>query len=517
MHARTSVLHPDVGHRGLLGQPKTVWVPWLAVLVVGGLLYMAVPSPASLVTLIVVLFVFVGVTWQHEDVPSAASIGVEHTREWLRRRRGEHAFWPVQDEDDYLDGFPGHGFDPTFRHWEFPPPLGSVKPLQTGDDLFALQHSNPGETEYLSVLLNVQGLPGGLRSPDAYAPAQLAFGRVLAQLAKKGSHVRGLQQIHRSVPYDTRQHVMWYTGGLTSGDTIGPVVLSYDQLVGLVKLEAEDHRAFVVARIPITSRFLSAAKDRGVYPHSWAAVVRDELDRVSGMLRSAGLGQVTVLGESRTCAVLRALQDPSFPIDKHAGVTWENCWQHYIGHRDHVAVNGEWFTAVATIGGVEPAELGPLWLSPLLTRMEKDNAADVENAATVRTISVRTDLVPQARARARAKVDRSSDVAAQITEHKKGVVTDGTSAAMRAASETRAQDLVPGSGHHGVLYTIVLSVTARDLDALRRAVSRAEDAAAECAIPCLKWFTNWHDVAVFGTYPLGRGMAETKDAVRVGR
>ncbi|WP_157108427.1 hypothetical protein [Aldersonia kunmingensis] len=528
--ARTSLLTPEIRRRGIVGQPRIVWMTWLATAAVGALVYFAHQTMATLIVVVVTLLAVFAATYPFAGRTCVAVVAVDGFRERRRRRRGEHVFWPGADIDAYYSDDHSvvaidHGYDPTSDPgWAVPVPLGRVAPLMlrgTGfDDLFVLYHKNPGERAYLSVLLSIEGLRGGLRSNAAYASAQAAFGRVLAQLAKNSSYIRGVQLLHRSVPYDTAPHTFWYTHRLSpeTTDALYPAVLSYDRLIEALKPLAEEHRSFLVVKIPMTKAFRAEAIARGAAPGSWASIVNDELERLEGLLRGAGMGRVLVLGEQRTCAVLRALQDPSFPIDKHQGVTWDTCWQHYIGFDDCVRVNGCWHTAVAHIpsGGIEPTQLGPLWLSPLLTGVEADRTSpDAAAAATIRTVSVRIDLIPAIHARAQARLDRTHDAATQLAEQRKGQISDGTSEVMRSSSEQRATDLMPGSGHHGLVYAITVSVTGRSVDDLRRARGRVEEAAAECAITELRWTRRRHDVTAFATYPLARGMAETTTAVRI--
>ena len=92
------------------------------------------------------------------------------------------------------------------------------------------------------------------------------------------------------------------------------------------------------------------------------------------------MGRVEVYGEQRACAVLRAFQDPSYPLDAHKGVRWENCWPSYIGRDDSVEIAGQWHTRVGVIppSSIEPVELGPLWLATLLTGVEPDAGEGTE-------------------------------------------------------------------------------------------------------------------------------------------
>ncbi|MDP1293840.1 hypothetical protein Q6296_28910, partial [Klebsiella variicola] len=77
-------------------------------------------------------------------------------------------------------------------------------------------------------------------------------------------------------------------------------------------------------------------------------------------------------------------------------------------------------------------------------------------------------------------------------------------------SAHRRSDLKPGSGHHGMIYSLAVSVTGRGEDDALRACTRVEQAAADCGIGEIEWQDNRHDVASLLTLPLGRGLAATK-------
>ena len=57
---------------------------------------------------------------------------------------------------------------------------------------------------------------------------------------------------------------------------------------------------------------------------------------------------------------------------------------------------------------------------------------------------------------------------------------------------------------------MAIAVTGRDADDLDRACDRVTAAAGDSAIPEIRWCTDDHDIALFWTLPLGRGLARTK-------
>jgi hypothetical protein len=420
---------------------------------------------------------------------------------WRLRRRAGHTVYVAPAEVRQLD--PDGLTGPL---WELPVPLGRVEPLDlsgTGyESLFILRHHNPGEPQYLSVLMEVQGQASGLRTDRAYESAAVQYGVLLAQLAKAGSFIRGLQQINRIVPHDPALHRAFVAHRVSPRAGLDGLVASYEQLVDLTAQSAEQHRNFLVARIPLMPEFYEEAQGYGPGVAGWAGLVREELARMADLAARAELTRPRVLGEQRTCAVLRSLQDPRWPIDQHEGARWANCWQSYQAERDHVVVNGQWCTRTAFLPreGIAPAPLGPRWLAPLLTKV---------NPSVIRTLSVRMEFIPDKVARAKAVADVAQDGASMVDDAEKGRIDDGTDEVMLSASRRRLRDLAPGSGHQGVDWSMAISVTAADPGELRRACMRVANEAAQSALTDLDWQDTWHDVAVVATYPLARGMAVT--------
>lgn len=388
--------------------------------------------------------------------------------------------------------------------WALPPPLGLVEPLDlqgTGwEALFILRHHNPGEQQYLSVVMEVQGQASGLRTDRAYESVSIRYGVLLAQLAKTGSYIRGLQQINRIVPHDPVLHREFIATRVSTRPGLEALVESYEELVDLTAQSAEQHRNYLIARIPLTAEFYEESQRHGDGVAGWAGLVREELARLADLAVRAELTRPQVLGEQRTCAVLRSLQDPRWPIDRHEGMRWEDCWQSYRTERDRLVVNDFWHTRTAILPreGIAPAPLGPRWLAPLLTKVDP---------SVIRTLSVRMEFVPDRVARAKAREDVAQDGASMIGDAEKGRIDDGTDEVMLSASRRRLADLAPGSGHQGVDWSMAISVTAADPAELRRACMRVANEAAQSALTDLDWQDTFHDAAVLATLPLARGMA----------
>lgn len=498
---RIAVLGGEIGRRGLFGSlSKPAYVALGVAVVLAFLLWISVGGMSGAIGGFAVLGGTYAVVNPWSRRRSIAESWVWAVR-WRRRRRRGHTTFLSQAQVRQTD--PDEFTGPL---WELPTPLGRVEPLDlsgTGwEQLFILRHHNPGEQQYLSVLMEVQGQASGLRTDRAYESVSIRYGVLLAQLAKAGSFIRGLQQINRIVPHDPVMHRGFIAERVSHRPGLEALVASYEELVDLTAHAAEQHRNYLVARIPLTPEFYEESQSYGEGVAGWAGLVREELARMADLAARAELTRPQVLGEQRTCAVLRSLQDPRWPIDQHEGVRWSNCWQSYRTERDRLVVNDFWHTRTAILPreGIAPAPLGPRWLAPLLTKV---------NPSVIRTLSVRMEFVPDKVARAKAVADVAQDGASLVGDAEKGRVDDGTDEVMLSASRRRLRDLAPGSGHQGVDWSMAISVTAADPAELRRACMRVANEAAQSALTDLDWQDTWHDAAVLATYPLARGMAVT--------
>ncbi|MBF6171129.1 hypothetical protein [Nocardia blacklockiae] len=515
---RTYMIGGEIARRTWLGLPQPVLISWGAAIVAAvGLYIVAGDSLWTLAVIVAGLAAVVAATLEFDGRRSWAARHLHVLRTWTRRRRGEHIYRNPADP-----AFGDPALDPG---WALPVPLGNVAPLTvagTGlDDMFILRHANPGERTYFSVVLAVDGVTGGLRGDAAYAATSAAFGNFLANMAKQSSYVRGIQMVHRSVPHDMTPHEQWAESQVIrlSDRRLLPAVESYGALLDVLAPLAEDHRCYVCLKIPQTERFMAetgriARARHAPIEGAIAQLIRDETERAARLLALAGMGEAQVYGEKRACAVFRAIIDPDFQLARHGDTDWAGCWPTYVGGRDAVAVgpSARWRTRVGFVPAraIEPAELNALWLAPLLTGVDADPGDD-ETAPmpTIRTVSVRIDFVPAERARAAARGDFTTDEARKTKERRKGKVDDGSSDVLLSASDRRRHDLTPGSGHHGAIHTMAIAVTGRDADDLDRACVRITEAANDSALSEIDWARDDHDVALFATLPLGRGLAPT--------
>ena len=517
---RTSILGAEIARRGLFGFSEPVLAIYAFAFILSIVWYFVVGPSIWMLAFIAIVFGGVLVaTSEWNGQRSWAATRVHEFRDRRRRKAGEHIFRSIDDE---LYGVAGA--DPG---WELPPPLGTVEPLDLSDTgldaMFILEHRTPGDNNYYSVLLSLQGLAEGLRGDDEWAVTSQAFGRTLATFARRSSLIRGCEMLHRSVPADLTPHLAWMQGVVARNDRahqVMPTIESYGQLMEGLAPQSEEHRSYMTLIFPKSRALLTeaaaVAQRKGAELRGGIGqVITDETMRAVEALQAAKLGQVHVLGEQRACAVFRAMLDPDYALDAHRGAAWATCWPSYVGGELSVEINSRWNTRVGVVrpGSVEPMPLHAQWHAPILTGVAPDpgDPADgVPASPTIRTVKVRMDFVDASTARMVAKRDATEDASRKIKENRKGQTTDGTSDVMMSASTRRRDDLIPGSGHHGLIWSMVVSVTAPDEDAVLRACARFEQAADQAAIREFNWQEDSHDVAMFATIPLGRGLAASK-------
>jgi hypothetical protein len=255
-----------------------------------------------------------------------------------------------------------------------PDGIGSIRLMSLdipgGGSIAVLQHMNPYRTPFMTAVLEVEGQPSGLREESDFSNGAERFGRFLASCSGPSSLVDGIQIVTRVVPVDSAVHE-WYI--LRNRSLIAPRRLfeSYAELIGQARQTVEQHRNYIIAKIPLTSNFAEIAKSLGGTASDEeirCRVVLEEMNRLALTASSAELKPLRVLGPRRLAGLLRSLQDPDYYIDDYEGVDLSTCWQPYQARRQYVLTNQKWATRTARVDGdalsTEPVHMR--WLSPLI-------------------------------------------------------------------------------------------------------------------------------------------------------
>ena len=533
---RTSVLGGEVASRGvpvaqLVIGGAGVLAGVVAMVMIGGLFGLGVAAAVVIAAL--------GSTLNLINDESLAGIAAHRCSTWWRRRDGRHIWLTPGDPALGIAPDPDYGDPDVDPGWTFPPALGACEPIDlagTGlDDLFILWHHNPGERSYFQIIMSVQGQAEGLRSNERWAQNQAAYSEsVLNAAARDTVFTRSLQLVLRVVPADLDPHEQWLEREVAKlpadrAAQLEPAIVSYGHLIDDARPLSEEPYSYLSIAIPENGRLMAEASriarsKNATAEGGVAQVIRDEAARIQRALQSAGFGRVDVLGEQRACAVMRAMINPSFALDRHQGAGWRNWIPTFFGGHDSVLVRAStdpdrreeyWHTRVGVIppSKIPPVQLGPAWLTPLLSRVEPDPGDPGDGlppSPTMRTIAVRMDLVPARIARQATKRHATNDAAKAIELQQKGQISDGSEEVLSSSSARRREDLKAGTGYHGVIWSMAVAVTGRDADDLDRACDRVTAAAGDSAIPEIRWCTDHHDIAQFWTLPLGRGLARTK-------
>ena len=438
---------------------------------------------------------------------SVAAAATWEVRHQLRRRGAGAVFIPAYAQDanpgaraarfTRARGAPAPAF-------EVPAPVGNVRALSvrlaSGEVLAVVRHSNPGRAHFFTACLEMQGATGGLEREHLVGRAHTDWGNFCAALAREGSFIRTVQQVSRVVPYDTADHTMWIASRIPAA-TDPALVASYIALLDAAAVTTEQHRTWLVLRLPVTPAFSLSARRLGDGEDGELHLVARE---VTSAMARAGQYDMALrpLDTRRLAGVLRSLQDADHPIDKIAGLDFAHAWLPWdCRARGKVVVAGAlgpWHTRTAVVPahGLEAGRFSPDFLHPLLSNV---------SPSVVRTISTVIDLVPAHVARAKAKRDVTLDAGSSREAATR--VSDGSEDQQLTASQQRLTDLRAGTRNHGAGWSMTITFCARTDDELDAATRQIEGAAEEANITGLRFLDTFHDAGLTASLPLARGLA----------
>lgn len=519
MIERTSVLGGEVSSRGLLGGT------WSRARVVG--LGITAPVAAVLTISLQMLglaiglagvgVVFVATMRTPQGSPWARAVARWRWRE--RTRTGTVRFTPFDAErwDALTCGSAtGGDLDPVREAAAMraaPDGVQGMRWLQQGPGVPGIAwHAPTGEAAWLSVAFAVTGAVRGL-APDVFLEqCAQGFGRALASWGGETSLPRRLQTITRVLPVDSAMHEHWVMDNLDPSAP-GELLASYDQLVGTLGSGSLHQRHYAVVRWPLETAFLAAAAKHGPGPAGWRVLMGEQIRAARRTLVGARVGEVRVLSAAETAAVLRHMQDPSFPIDQAGDLTPDTCWlpssdewsATVIANHTGTGPGSAWWhrTAVIPIASVSTAPRTALWLMPLLGAMSQP---------VIRTVSLQVEVEPARQARARARADATTDTADLHKQAAEGQIDDSDLVVQLSGAKRRLRDLRAGSNHHGVAWAGHVTITARDREGLAVASRQVEEAADRAGIEALAWLDTYQGAAMACTWPVARGMTPVKSS-----
>lgn len=363
--------------------------------------------------------------------------------------------------------------------------VGVLRPLGAADW---------GDGEYLVVVLEAQGRPGGAGDGQAWSALLAAVAAGEDDLLV--SHVAQVSTVRE---WDSTDHV-WLTGEdlRRAGGADGDLVASYGQVVDRVRAVAAARRTWIALRFPVAVLAREAGLDGAEVLAAESALAVAE--------RASGLGiRMRALSCRDVAGVVRSVLDPDVSADDlrdlpDEAAGWGGCVPAFESSPDGRAlvIDGavrRWWMSSWTIPGssIAPGWLPADFLYPISTALP---------GTIPRTLVVQCELVPARVARSKARADLTSDLTALAEEGTK--VTDGGTQAQATGSQVRLNDLAPGSGAAGVEWSMCLAFHATDQQSLTDATRRVLGALSDCQIerPARR---RWQQDMMLGALlPLGR-------------
>lgn len=473
-----------------------------------------------IVSAIAAFVVFVATARASAKAGSAFSRKVTTRRHDRRLARGMGVFIPVSRRPIDLDERLAKGSRSerkrarlewnAYRDW--PDGLVGLQWLRDEQNTPGIAWHNPtGEQSYFSVVFPLSGQVRGLESDMKLNSLMDKFGRhVLAAAGSGEARQRTIQIITRILPADSAEHEKWLVRHLDR-DMPHQMMASYQDLIARMAGQYTQ-RHYAVGRWPADAAFNRSASRRGNGRAGWLALMDDEIAAMRRRLVDAELRPGTALSARGVAAVFRHMQMPSWPIDQAGDIADPmDCFLQEHEAWDHTVVSDqgpdgstqEWFhrTARVPIEAVETGKRTALWMLPLLTNMSRK---------VIRTVSIEFETVPAPVARSNARQDLTSDLADLKKQEKEGALIGDDLVVAKRSVQARVADLAPGSGSHGGLWCMHITISAPSRAALVGAVELIQEAAGECSISELAWLDGWGQAAHATTFPVARALKPNK-------
>ncbi|MGC4174335.1 SCO6880 family protein [Demequina sp.] len=384
--------------------------------------------------------------------------------------------------------------------------------LQNGAGVTGIAWHQPpnGEAEYLSVAYEVEGRMRGFESRDNLNRGSEQWGAFLASLGADFSLCKQVQVLTRVLPPRAVLHERW------AADHIDPalratrfgmdLLSSYSEVLANAEAIGTVQRHYVVVRFDVDRDFRARARRVGPDVEGWRRLMVTEIAAMTRRLELAGVGRVRPLSARQVAAMIRHCQQPSKDPDYVAdidpcnfGVASHDSRSVYV--TEDPGVDGNYrYTATARIEApnVDASAKNMFWIHEWLTNMPEP---------IIRSISFHVRVIPARIALPAARKDETRDTADVAARIKAGALAADDAEAKRVAATIRANELRPGTGHHGVEWIGFVTLTARSLEDLERQ-SRilTEKAATGLGVRRLEWCREYQSAAAGYTWPIARGL-----------
>ncbi|MER5372590.1 SCO6880 family protein [Streptomyces sp. NPDC002553] len=363
-----------------------------------------------------------------------------------------------------------------------------------GDIAVLLQ---PTESMFVTCL-EVEGAKnfGGLDGADKEALIS-AYEYLLKETAESGGRIQYVQWLARLLPTDPNAHAH---DAAARRDPAAPSWLSdsYDQLVDMVSVYAEDRRLFLVLGIPYTQELSAEALTYKTLHDGYGEVLGKEIEQFIRGLGGAQLRWVRNLDEPGLASLIHHTYAPDHWINDTRGMDRASCWPAEMDAREPTRMAARswegadpWYTSTAWIKQFPVLPVGVNFMAPLLLYV-----SDV-----ILTVGVTMRLLPADKALEDAMADVTNE-AGQADNHP-GKIVDPREERELGASASTMHDLANGAA--GVRLTGWVTVTAPDPELLVQHRNTVRAAAVKSQL-ALEWCDSEQYRAFANTLPMVTGL-----------
>ena len=337
---------------------------------------------------------------------------------------------------------------------------------------------------------------GGLDGADKESLIS-AYEYLLKETAESGGRIEYVQWLARLLPTDPNAHAH---DAAARRDPAAASWLSdsYDQLVDMVSVYAEDRRLFLVLGIPYTQELAAEALTYRTLYEGYGEVLGKEVEQFIRGLGSAQLRWVRNLDEPALASLIHHTYAPDHWINDTRGMDRASCWPAEMDGREPTRMAARswegadpWYTATAWIKQFPVLPVGVNFMAPLLLYV-----SDV-----ILTVGVTMRLLPADKALEDAMADVTNE-AGQADNHP-GKIIDPREERELGASASTMHDLANGAA--GVRLTGWVTVTAPDPDLLVQHRNTVRAAAVKSQL-ALEWCDSEQYRAFTNTLPMVTGL-----------
>lgn len=305
-----------------------------------------------------------------------------------------------------------------------------------------------------------------------------AYEYLLKETAESGGRIEYVQWLARLLPTDPNAHAH---DAAARRDPAAPSWLSdsYDQLVDMVAVHAEDRRLFLVLGIPYTQELSAEALQYTTLYEGYGEVLGKEIEAFIRSLSGAQLRWVRNLDEPALASLIHHSNAPDHWINDTRGMDRASCWPAEMDARvpSRMAARSwegadPWYTSTAWIKQFPVLPVGVNFLAPLLLYV-----SDV-----ILTVGVTMRLLPADKALEDAMADVTNE--AGQADRSPGKIADPREDRELGASASTMYDLANGAA--GVRLTGWVTVTSPDPELLVQHRNTVRAAAVKSQL-ALEW------------------------------